>query len=41
MSGGSDFHGTRKINHCLGTGNGNLRINDSVIEPSAKLSTEK
>lgn len=33
MSGGSDFHGTRKINHNLGTGHGNLHIDESVIEP--------
>lgn len=26
VSGGSDFHGTNKIGHDLGTGNGNLRI---------------
>lgn len=31
MSGGSDFHGTRKTNHNLGTGAGNLAINDEVI----------
>lgn len=30
-SGGSDFHGTRKINHNLGTGYGNLKIDESVI----------
>lgn len=31
MSGGSDFHGSRKINHDLGIGNGNLLIDESVI----------
>lgn len=31
MSGGSDFHGTRKVNHNLGTGRGNLNINDEII----------
>lgn len=31
MSGGSDFHGTRKINHNLGIGSGNLNINDEII----------
>lgn len=32
MSGGSDFHGTRKINHNLGTGHGNLCIDESVVK---------
>lgn len=32
MSGGSDFHGTRKINHNLGTGHGNLCINANVVK---------
>ncbi len=32
MSGGSDFHGTRKINHNLGTGNNNLNIDESVVD---------
>lgn len=32
MSGGSDFHGTRKINHNLGTGHGNLHIDESVVD---------
>lgn len=32
MSGGSDFHGTRKINHNLGTGHGNLYIDESVVD---------
>lgn len=32
MSGGSDFHGTRKTNHNLGTGHGNLRIDESMVE---------
>lgn len=31
MSGGSDFHGTRKINHALGVGRGNLCIAEDVI----------
>ena len=31
-SGGSDFHGTRKINHNLGTGNGQMYIEESVVE---------
>lgn len=30
-SGGSDFHGTNKKNHNLGTGNGNMKIEDSLI----------
>ena len=30
MSGGSDFHGTRKINHNLGIGNGNLNIDEAI-----------
>lgn len=36
MSGGSDFHGTRKVNHFLGTGKGNLQIDEEIIEPWAK-----
>lgn len=32
MSGGSDFHGTRKINHNLGIGRGNLNIDESVVQ---------
>lgn len=36
MSGGSDFHGTRKVNHFLGTGRGNLQIDEEIIEPWAK-----
>lgn len=32
ISGGSDFHGTRKINHNLGTGQGNLHIDESVVD---------
>lgn len=32
MSGGSDFHGTRKINHNLGTGHGNLHIDESIVD---------
>ncbi len=31
MSGGSDFHGTRKVGHDLGIGNGNLEISDDII----------
>lgn len=31
MSGGSDYHGTRKINHNLGVGHGNLSIDESKI----------
>lgn len=30
-SGGSDFHGTRKVNHNLGTGRGNLHISEDVV----------
>ena len=32
MSGGSDFHGTRKENHNLGIGRGNLNIDESIVE---------
>ncbi len=32
MSGGSDFHGTRKTNHNLGTGNGNLYISENIVK---------
>lgn len=32
MSGGSDFHGTRKINHNLGTGSGNLNIDEKNVK---------
>ena len=32
MSGGSDFHGTRKQNHDLGTGHGNLYINETIVQ---------
>lgn len=32
MSGGSDFHGIRKINHNLGTGHGNLHIDESIVD---------
>ena len=32
MSGGSDFHGTRKINHNLATGCGNLNIDESIVQ---------
>ncbi len=31
MSGGSDFHGTRKVNHNLGIGRGNLNIDESIV----------
>lgn len=31
MSGGSDFHGTRKTNHNLGIGQGDLYIDESVV----------
>lgn len=31
MSGGSDFHGTRKVNHNLGTGNGTLNISEDIV----------
>lgn len=31
ISGGSDFHGLRKENHNLGTGRGNLQINENVV----------
>lgn len=31
MSGGSDFHGTRKVNHNLGTGHGNLCIDEGIV----------
>ena len=30
-SGGSDFHGTRKSNHNLGIGSGNLKIEESIV----------
>ncbi len=33
MSGGSDFHGTRKVNHNLGTGRGNLHIEEAIALP--------
>ncbi len=32
MSGGSDFHGTRKINHNLGIGHGNLCIDENIVK---------
>lgn len=32
MSGGSDFHGSRKVNHNLGVGRGNLYIEESLIQ---------
>lgn len=31
-SGGSDFHGTRKVNYNLGTGNGNLNIDECNVK---------
>ena len=40
MSGGSDFHGTRKLNHNLGTGRGNLQIEEKIIEPWVKQYTK-
>lgn len=40
MSGGSDFHGTRKINHNLGTGRGNLQIEEKIIESWVKQYTK-
>ena len=40
MSGGSDFHGARKINHNLGTGRGNLQIEEKTIEPWVKQYTK-
>lgn len=42
-SGGSDFHGTRKTNHNLGTGNNNLNIPEKLVEPWIKnyISTTK
>jgi len=36
MSGGSDFHGTRKINHNLGTGHGNLNIDEDIVKDWVK-----
>lgn len=32
MSGGSNFHGTRKINHNLGTDQSNLYIDESIVD---------
>lgn len=31
ISGGSDYHGTNKINHNLGTGNNNLNIDKNIL----------
>ena len=31
MCGGSDYHGTRKINHNIGTGNNNLNIDEAIV----------
>lgn len=36
MSGGSDFHGTRKTNHNLGIGIGNLCIDESIVKKWAR-----
>lgn len=36
MSGGSDFHGTRKTNHNLGIGRGNLSIDENIVKKWAK-----
>ncbi len=33
ISGGSDFHGTRKNNHFLGLGNNNLNIDEKIVKP--------
>ncbi len=41
MSGGSDFHGSRKANHNLGTGKGNLQIEDQIIKPWTQGDTIK
>ena len=41
MSGGSDFHGTRKKNHNLGTGRVNLNIDKNVVEPWIKNYSSK
>lgn len=32
MCGGSDYHGTKKINHSIGTGNNNLNIDEDIIK---------
>ena len=32
MSGGSDYHGTKRPEVSLGTGQGNLNIPDKIIE---------
>lgn len=39
MSGGSDFHGTRKTNHNLGTGRGNLNIPEEIVDNWVKYFT--
>ena len=31
MSGGSDFHGVNKVNHNMGIGFGNMKIDDTLI----------
>ena len=36
MSGGSDFYGTRKVDHFLEIGRGNLQIDEKIIEPWIK-----
>jgi hypothetical protein len=33
MSGGSDFHGTRKVNHNLGIGDGTMSIPETLVSP--------
>lgn len=40
MSGGSDFHGTRKENHDLGIGRGNLNIDESIMKGWLEMSRE-
>lgn len=32
ISGGSDYHGTNKKNHDLGTGNNNLNIKNDIVD---------
>ena len=32
MCGGSDCHGTVKVNHDIGTGRGNLNIDESIVQ---------
>lgn len=40
MCGGSDFHGTRKVNHNLGIGRGNLNIDESIVKNWVKIYSE-